>query len=1003
MVHRPADSRLLVNLLSHEKEYSKQLASLLDHSQASLTSFSAYASASSPPTSHIIVAIAGAFYGADEALRKYASAVDQWQLQLKALKEMEDGLGTIIRDREILVTRLIKASKNSKPPSRDPTVNSSSSNLSYNGLKHPEVQVGTKLSAAQTELQACEAHLANKEKELEAFRTATIRSGLQARCHALSECGWNWSEMGKEGLRALDMYESAPNGNGYPAALPQLPTLKPLPELSNDNPPSSDHSSIAPSQSASQIGPTGVTSPSSTQYTLTIGPAHSISEHAMPNGTAYHIPPRIAEEPGGSSAEEGDPHQGDVQVVENERFLPSRKRKGQAARANVRTVSEAVPNRRVHFPSSTSDTFLLRSPTERDFDKKRGGSIRRGSQTVFGSIAALFRGHRSGSVDGGDSPIETKGRWKTRTDRNLNKKNADSSDDEDLRLRQNLGGLPPSVSAPVIPQLPQAGPGPSTSRMRKKLKRGSVQVPAKSTENLQTDDRGWASEGDGDTVKGKRSKQASAINLNESDADEPTPTMTPARAPIGARQNYGGLSRNQSLTKPRLKAPDTSLHLVGHTPAEASLSRNSSMSKQSTMFAPAVARHPSMSATNLASSSNLAARRRIASLEQQPTPKGSAVNRPGPTVNQGSGKVLSGAGYPPARTPSKTSGKRTAEPGMNLMSIVEDVRRNRDKFAQQQDPNRLLVLPKAPPPVSELLEWEEQKERDAKQAEENLRSIAAMNAAAGVPAEPPTPTTATTASLPTEQDHRPPLTPVLHSPPDKAHSAKPLRSALRNASRSPSPVIPSPPLLPAKSPARPRPTVTSSPPAANGSAKMGADAEDADDDDTASISSYETGHEVINDEDTPLPSPVAPLAHDNHINHANGASDLSNSTDSTTTDANGGPRRQKSVRMSLPPTFSTTPPAIYEEDSGSGNAKSGSRRHEPWSSAPSKRRSRAPQPPPHDSAAIPNGGHSTTKNGWQSHITETPPHKDVWEDSSDEDEEYGRAKRMLSRFSAKKG
>lgn len=89
----------------------------------------------------------------------------------------------------------------------------SSSTLSFNGMKPPEVQVGLKLSAAQTELQACEAHLANKERELEAFRTATIRSGLQARCRALAECGWAWGEMGKEGLRALDMFEAS-NGNG---------------------------------------------------------------------------------------------------------------------------------------------------------------------------------------------------------------------------------------------------------------------------------------------------------------------------------------------------------------------------------------------------------------------------------------------------------------------------------------------------------------------------------------------------------------------------------------------------------------------------------------------------------------------------------------------------------------------------------------------------------------------------------------------------------------------
>ncbi len=71
-------------------------------------------------------------------------------------------------------------------------------------IPKPEVQVGQKMSTAQAELQACEAHLAAKEQELNAFRTNTIRSGLQARCKAMVECGWAWGEMGKEGIRALE-------------------------------------------------------------------------------------------------------------------------------------------------------------------------------------------------------------------------------------------------------------------------------------------------------------------------------------------------------------------------------------------------------------------------------------------------------------------------------------------------------------------------------------------------------------------------------------------------------------------------------------------------------------------------------------------------------------------------------------------------------------------------------------------------------------------------------
>ncbi len=106
MVHRPSDSRLLTNLLSHERDYSKQLSVLLDYSQAALASFSAYASASAPPTSQVIIAVAGALSGADDALRNYAAAVERWQEQLKALKTMEDDVGNIIRDREILCVRL---------------------------------------------------------------------------------------------------------------------------------------------------------------------------------------------------------------------------------------------------------------------------------------------------------------------------------------------------------------------------------------------------------------------------------------------------------------------------------------------------------------------------------------------------------------------------------------------------------------------------------------------------------------------------------------------------------------------------------------------------------------------------------------------------------------------------------------------------------------------------------------------------------------------------------
>lgn len=101
MVHR-SDSRLLANLISHEKDYSKHFHSLLESSNASLNSLTAYAAASPPPGSHIILAVASYLAVADDALRQYAASVEDWRAYLGELKTLEDDVSNIMRDREIL-------------------------------------------------------------------------------------------------------------------------------------------------------------------------------------------------------------------------------------------------------------------------------------------------------------------------------------------------------------------------------------------------------------------------------------------------------------------------------------------------------------------------------------------------------------------------------------------------------------------------------------------------------------------------------------------------------------------------------------------------------------------------------------------------------------------------------------------------------------------------------------------------------------------------------------
>lgn len=89
----------------------------------------------------------------------------------------------------------------------------------------------SKLNVAQSELQACETQLANKERELEVLRLSTVRVGLHARCTAMVNCGWAWGEMGKEGLRALESLDDMTSGHCELRSLNNLALSHPLPSF----------------------------------------------------------------------------------------------------------------------------------------------------------------------------------------------------------------------------------------------------------------------------------------------------------------------------------------------------------------------------------------------------------------------------------------------------------------------------------------------------------------------------------------------------------------------------------------------------------------------------------------------------------------------------------------------------------------------------------------------------------------------------------------------------
>ncbi|KAF9653605.1 hypothetical protein BDM02DRAFT_3107536 [Thelephora ganbajun] len=328
-------------------------------------------------------------------------------------------------------------------------------------------------------------------------------------------------------------------------------------------------------------------------------------------------------------------------------------------------------------------------------------------------------------------------------------------------------------------------------------------------------------------------------------------------------------------------------------------------------------------------------------------------------------RSTSGVAHAPAktsshrRTVSGSSGPvNPVHPQTNLMSIVEEAVRVNREARISMNPNNRLESIKAPPPASEVLKHE------AEVIQANTQPPPIPQTSSPKPTKPKNlppcgPENPVIKQVPLTQRNgdigSPETTNKETSPPvDKLLPVKtPLKSALRNSSRTPSP-----------NPSTLRPSVSSPPPS-----QLISRISETPEDDTASISSYETVHENLDSRsDSPPAPPVPPrdLAINTGVD-----SDLSHGTSSTAIASidNGVPSRRKSVRMSLPPTYSITPPAREDLEV----------EKPPWSPPRDNAREEAPW---------------TSRNG---NVGE----RDFWEDSSDEGVEYSTARRLLSKLSGR--
>ena len=642
---------------------------------------------------------------------------------------------------------------------------------------------------------------------------------------------------------------------------------KPLPDP-GDAP--SELSSILPSHSASQIAlvlppgqsdlkssDAGHSSPKPSQpYSLSIPPAHSISDHTIPTGTGAPLHPSA---PDDSSS---DDH-GTLEVVENDRFANLQEPKKRKVKSKRRSEANTIGvGERPALPNGSPVT---KYNTAKDGSRK---------YRVFGTIAGLFTR---------TSP--KKGRT-SRTDRNLKE---DSPDEGSVRYL----GVSPSKR-----EVHFTGSATERLKKRKKNRASTLDHPAFET-------REWP------TTAGKGKARAASLDYPQGELSGIVDHPRPPRM----------ITRRRSSSQPHLPLPAEGT----------SLSRNNSLAVSVTSITSAPA--------NLDRSPALTHRRRSTSGVH--TPKASSGRR-----------AVSGISSP----------VNPVHPQTNLMSIVEEAVRVNREARISMNPNSRLESIKAPPSVSEVLKHEAE--------------VVQANTQPPPMPEPSPPNPTRPKSLPRNPEN----TPIKQTPPahhngdanspvttntatvkptspllDKSLPVKtPLKSALRNHSRTPSP-----------SSSTLRPTAVSSPSPAQRISRISETAED----ETGSISSYETGHENL---DSRPSSPVAPpVPPRDPVVNKGVDSDLSHGTSSTAIGSadNGISSRRKSVRMSLPPTYLKTPPARDEWEVG----------QPPWS-------------PPRDDVReeVP----STFRNG-------NAGGRDLWEDSSDEEEEYSTARKLLSKLSGR--
>ncbi|PWN49726.1 hypothetical protein IE53DRAFT_369519 [Violaceomyces palustris] len=191
----PTDSRLLQNLIKGEKTYVEHLASSTGAALAASSALTAWGTSEAPDIAAASQALSELLDSVAEAQRTHVQAIEGYRSALKDVLDREQSIRSVVRDRDILVGRLVKASKK-KIGKKDLA----------NGIGAEEKT--ERVQAAQRELHACEQVLASEEAALVGVKRRTFKEALTMRMKTMGDAGAAMVDAAKEAILLLDEFDT---------------------------------------------------------------------------------------------------------------------------------------------------------------------------------------------------------------------------------------------------------------------------------------------------------------------------------------------------------------------------------------------------------------------------------------------------------------------------------------------------------------------------------------------------------------------------------------------------------------------------------------------------------------------------------------------------------------------------------------------------------------------------------------------------------------------------